>query len=388
MFLKFATLLTILLHTASCYQPISSGWTSSKELFRFQLVPGRDLVLRENDNPCSELIQYCMFVNVSSTHRCVHMYQRKMQKEILSFSSVMNQLDVDERLFMNCKETFPIYRKKDDFSHFYWEMLQVLQEAPSGDKQALKLFDLRRTEMRLNPLEEIDLYTKAVVLHPNSTFIISQFGLALMSYGSKALANALFSNAVERGLWPHILQRPEWFYIPKTNSKPWHNPNDYPFIRKLEAGYAKIYSELLSNLNYGKVAMADDISNKAAIDVDKIWTVMYLKHPGAQNFTAYSRFFTETVKIIQDCNTDFIEIKFSTIQPGTHIKPHTGPSNSRLRIHLTLIHTGGAKIRVGNEWRTWQEGKVIMFDSSWEHEVYHNGKDTRIVLILDIPNLN
>ena len=29
-----------------------------------------------------------------------------------------------------------------------------------------------------------------------------------------------------------------------------------------------------------------------------------------------------------------------------HIPPHTGPSNDQLRVHLSLVHTGGARIRV------------------------------------------
>ena len=77
-------------------------------------------------------------------------------------------------------------------------------------------------------------------------------------------------------------------------------------------------------------------------------------------------------------------LNFLLLKTGTHIRTHTGPSNERLRLHLTLIHSGGARIRVGNEWRTWQEGKAIIFDDSWEHEVIHTGDDDRVVLIMDI----
>ncbi|CAL1270396.1 unnamed protein product [Larinioides sclopetarius] len=33
--------------------------------------------------------------------------------------------------------------------------------------------------------------------------------------------------------------------------------------------------------------------------------------------------------------------------------------------------------------RTWEEGKVILFDDSFEHEVWHNGTVSRLVLIVD-----
>lgn len=34
--------------------------------------------------------------------------------------------------------------------------------------------------------------------------------------------------------------------------------------------------------------------------------------------------------------------------------------------------------------RSWREGKFIIFDDSFEHEVWHNGTATRLVLIIDI----
>ena len=34
-------------------------------------------------------------------------------------------------------------------------------------------------------------------------------------------------------------------------------------------------------------------------------------------------------------------------------------------------------------YRTWQEGKFIVFDDSFEHEVWHKGTELRLVLIVD-----
>ena len=67
---------------------------------------------------------------------------------------------------------------------------------------------------------------------------------------------------------------------------------------------------------------------------------------------------------------------------GTTLAPHCGPRNSRLTAHLPLIvpeidePEEGERVglRVGhpqNEdsaWRTWEEGEVIIFDDSFEHE--------------------
>ena len=41
-------------------------------------------------------------------------------------------------------------------------------------------------------------------------------------------------------------------------------------------------------------------------------------------------------------------------------------------------------------YRTWQEGKFLIFDDSFEHEVWHNGTSVRLVLIVDVwhPDLS
>jgi len=41
-------------------------------------------------------------------------------------------------------------------------------------------------------------------------------------------------------------------------------------------------------------------------------------------------------------------------------------------------------MRVGDETRTVQEGKCVVFDDSWEHEAWNDGDGTRVVLILDV----
>merc|ERR1712217_909870 len=61
---------------------------------------------------------------------------------------------------------------------------------------------------------------------------------------------------------------------------------------------------------------------------------------------------------------------FSIVAPGGHLKPHCGPSNGFLNIHLPLIVPMGSWIRVGAPpWRMWTEGEPVVFDDSFEHEV-------------------
>ncbi|XP_058250670.1 aspartyl/asparaginyl beta-hydroxylase isoform X1 [Hemibagrus wyckioides] len=79
------------------------------------------------------------------------------------------------------------------------------------------------------------------------------------------------------------------------------------------------------------------------------------------------------------------QIKFSVMQPGTHVWPHTGPTNCRLRMHLGLvIPRKGCRIRCTNQTREWEEGKVLIFDDSFEHEVWQDADSYRLIFIVDV----
>ena len=74
------------------------------------------------------------------------------------------------------------------------------------------------------------------------------------------------------------------------------------------------------------------------------------------------------------------------MQPGTVVRPHTGPSNQRVRVHLGLeVPAGCCQITVAGESRQWADGELLSFDDSFEHSVTHTGDagGARLVLIVD-----
>ena len=48
-----------------------------------------------------------------------------------------------------------------------------------------------------------------------------------------------------------------------------------------------------------------------------------------------------------------------------------------------MVVPEGCSIRCGDEIRGWAEGKCIVFDDSWEHEVWHRGDSARVVLLIN-----
>lgn len=85
----------------------------------------------------------------------------------------------------------------------------------------------------------------------------------------------------------------------------------------------------------------------------------------------------------------FGNVMFSVLKPGSWIEPHTGPCNYRLRCHLPIVVPPGFKLQVGKDILEWKEGKVVVFDDSFVHEVWHEEVKPqsslgRAVLIFDI----
>ena len=84
-----------------------------------------------------------------------------------------------------------------------------------------------------------------------------------------------------------------------------------------------------------------------------------------------------------------LQVKLSRIASGTHVLPHAGPTNLRLRLQLPirLQQAGNSRIRVGLQgWRTWTMGESFVFDESCEHEVRVIGSEPRTVLLVDFAN--
>lgn len=171
-------------------------------------------------------------------------------------------------------------------------------------------------------------------------------------------------------------------YFPGIAAKPWHDPNDFKWVPAMEASFAKIKSELLGLLE-----------NDAVFNP---YQHPYTKEIGWKGWNTYSlyrinkwdeehcKLCPETVKAINNAPHGLRECMFTKLQPHSHISPHSGGSNAVLTCHLGLIIPNGCEIRVDTETRGWTEGKCLIFDDSYMHEVWHRGEETRMVLLWDI----
>jgi len=179
-----------------------------------------------------------------------------------------------------------------------------------------------------------------------------------------------------------VNQDPE-LYFPGLEARPWWPAERFPWHRQLEQLSFVIKGELQSVLSgRGDFRRHPDSPRIAASGV---WKQLYLFSEGValdENCALVPRT-VQTIRGIPGA-AEASNVFFAAVTPGTHIKPHWGPYNTRLRCHLGLIVPEGVSIRVSEETRSWSEGKCIFFDDSFDHEVRHTGRETRYVLILDI----
>jgi len=75
---------------------------------------------------------------------------------------------------------------------------------------------------------------------------------------------------------------------------------------------------------------------------------------------------------------------FSILSPGTHIPPHRGVTKGLITCHLGLIvpRDGDVRMRVADRVVRWCEGETLVFDDTYDHEVWNDSSGTRVVLLI------
>ena len=75
---------------------------------------------------------------------------------------------------------------------------------------------------------------------------------------------------------------------------------------------------------------------------------------------------------------------FSILAPGTHIPAHRGVTKGLITCHLGLFvpRDGDVRMRVADRIVRWAEGETLVFDDTYDHEVWNDSAGTRVVLLV------
>ncbi|XP_061294807.1 aspartyl/asparaginyl beta-hydroxylase isoform X6 [Bos javanicus] len=211
-------------------------------------------------------------------------------------------------------------------------------------------------------------------------------GDAMQRVGNKE-AYRWYELGHQRGHFASVWQR-SLYNVQGLKAQPWWTPTETGYtelVKSLERNWKLIRDEGLAAMDrtHG-LFLPEDENLREKGD----WSQFTLWQQGRKNENA-CKGAPKTCSLLDKfpettgCRRG--QIKYSIMHPGTHVWPHTGPTNCRLRMHLGLvIPKEGCKIRCANETRTWEEGKVLIFDDSFEHEVWQDAASFRLIFIVDV----
>jgi ornithine lipid ester-linked acyl 2-hydroxylase len=161
----------------------------------------------------------------------------------------------------------------------------------------------------------------------------------------------------------------------------------FDWVGNLENNWSSIKTELDAILKYQEeLPNFQDISpEQSVITQDDRWKTYFLYGYGskAEQNCARCPKTTSIIEQIPGVTTAF----FSILSPHKHIPEHRGYYKGVIRCHLGLIIPQPffkCKIRIDNDLAFWQEGKALVFDDSFQHEVWNDTDGIRVVLFLDI----
>jgi tetratricopeptide (TPR) repeat protein len=248
---------------------------------------------------------------------------------------------------------------------------------------------------------EVDRARTVVIQYAARGEATREAALAARGFPPEA-RSARFAQSLEilAGRKEIFVQRPTSFYFPGLAATQFFETAAFGWVPAVEAATAAIRTELEGLIAGGAAAFRPYLHgdpDRARIDRtlldDPAWSALFLCENGERNEAAIAacpRTWAAMQQVPFPAIANSPTVMFSLLRPGARIAPHTGMFNTRLVCHLPLIVPPGCGFRVGNEVRTWEEGKLLVFDDSIEHEAWNDSDRDRVVLIFDVwrPDLS
>ncbi|XRB08228.1 aspartate beta-hydroxylase [Pycnococcus provasolii] len=244
-------------------------------------------------------------------------------------------------------------------------------------------------------------YQQALVLDPKFVEAYVNNDAALLAAGGTVWCRAFARCArhhLQGKFWCNEWQRPPHF-VNGLTSRPFWDAATMALCRDLEENFAAIRDEALAALSQS--ATWGNVGTRSTHDASLVASGTWREYPllcGDQAGTSYAANRAAcpvTMRLLEShpcallCAKNGVgESLFSRLTPGSKLRPHCGSTNTRLTCHLGLRVPAGCTLMVGGVSRGWEEGRCVVFDDSFEHEVSHHGPvgDTsvdRVVLLVN-----
>ncbi|MEL6793472.1 MAG: aspartyl/asparaginyl beta-hydroxylase domain-containing protein [Pseudomonadota bacterium] len=203
---------------------------------------------------------------------------------------------------------------------------------------------------------------------------------------------------------PKSLNRPVRFFVKETGKKvmrwiagfqarmsrvpdaPFLDAGLFPHLKPFETDWERIRDELSEIMKHpDAIPGFEEVSpDQYKIARDRKWRTFILYGFGDRLETNCERapHTAALLSRVPNIRTAW----FSILAPGYHIPAHTGVTKGILRAHLGLVipeRRELCRIRVGEQVRSWKAGEVIVLDDTYDHEVWNETDEERVVLLFD-----
>jgi aspartyl/asparaginyl beta-hydroxylase (cupin superfamily) len=221
---------------------------------------------------------------------------------------------------------------------------------------------------------------------------LTERGLPAEQWSPRLRASLDRSADPQRGI-----QDPTHHYYSGLPEIEFYDPSQFAWTASVEAATAVIREELVALLAGGTGELRpftpDDVGLPMGVSRtlpnNRDWSVIALCEQGWLTRQHVERCPVTWQTLLRHAPLPRVagwgpSVIFSLLKAGAHIGAHTGMYNTRLICHLPLIVPPGCRFRVGNEVREWEEGKLMIFDDTIEHEAWNESNGDRVVLIFDV----
>ncbi|VBB26659.1 unnamed protein product, partial [Acanthocheilonema viteae] len=301
--------------------------------------------------------------------------------------SLIDRYPDDLQLYNNQGLTFLMMGREDDARRIFENVLKI--SPTNGVAQAYFGYILKLS----GDFENGVLYMRKglrgvrdVIADPRFYY---HFGEALTRLGKKQEAYRVYSIGAKIGLFPSSYQR-SLYNVEGLTARPWWTIEQTfcsKHLRKIERQWTVIREEAVAILNNHPYLFEPE---NEELTVNGQWSAYLLYSSNSWNSSNCLKA-PKTCDIMRmfkdssDCLKS--EIKFSLLTSGARVWPHCGYSNYRLQAHLGLIISSEARLRVGHEVRGWKTGRFLIFDDSFEQELWFEGASAnkyRLILRMDL----
>ena len=168
-----------------------------------------------------------------------------------------------------------------------------------------------------------------------------------------------------------------------TGSEPaFYDPASISFTKLFEENAGAIKTELEQYLKNNQL---QSYFNTTMVETQHTWKTISLKWWGI-HFYKNQQSFPITTKVIKSVD-GLVSASFNLLHAGGKIKPHCGDTNAIYRVHLgieipTTVPNCGFRVR--DEWKSWEEGKLLVFVDAVNHEAINLSANDRFIMSFDV----